>query len=143
MTCLVFKTTCVDKGKPLWEGAFSFTRRTLFPPLDKRNTCDKAKSLCITSERHIPQCWMGRDATGSGLSDGISHHSVREQIGKEGRYLLLGILLWAGIKACISLPFCVRLYYTSERNPAPTSAPICGASQWCFPFSSHTSFSPL
>ena len=32
---------------------FFFTRRTLFPPLDKRNTCDKAKGLCISSERHI------------------------------------------------------------------------------------------
>ena len=52
-TCLVFKTTYVDAEKPLREGAFSFTRRTLFPPLDKRNTCDKAKGLRITSERHI------------------------------------------------------------------------------------------
>ena len=25
----------------------------LFPPLDKRNTRDKAKDLCISSERHI------------------------------------------------------------------------------------------
>jgi len=25
-------------------------RRTLFPPLDKRNTRDEAKGLCITSE---------------------------------------------------------------------------------------------
>ena len=25
----------------------------LFPPLDKRNTCDKAKGLCISSERSI------------------------------------------------------------------------------------------
>ena len=25
----------------------------LFPPLDKRNTRDKAKGLCITSEEHI------------------------------------------------------------------------------------------
>ena len=24
-----------------------------FPPLDKRNTCDQAKGLCVTSERHI------------------------------------------------------------------------------------------
>ena len=52
-TCLVFKTTYVDAEKPLREGAFFFTRRTLFPPLDKRNTCDKAKGLRITSERHI------------------------------------------------------------------------------------------
>ena len=59
-TCLVFKTTCIDAGKPLWEGAFFFTRRTLFPPLDKRNTRDKAKGLCITSERHIGE--LGADA---------------------------------------------------------------------------------
>ena len=51
--CLVFKTTCVDRGKPLREGAFFFTRRTLFPPLNKRNTRDKAKGLCITSGGHI------------------------------------------------------------------------------------------
>ena len=51
--CLVFKTTCIDRGKSLRVGAFSFTRRTLFPPLDKRSTRDKAKGLRITSERHI------------------------------------------------------------------------------------------
>ena len=52
-TCLVFKTTYVDRGKPLREGAFSSTRRTLFPPLNKRNTRDKAKGLRTTSERCI------------------------------------------------------------------------------------------
>ena len=52
LTCLVFKTTCVDIGKALREGAFFFTRMALFPPLDKRNTCDKAKGLRITLERH-------------------------------------------------------------------------------------------
>ena len=52
-TCLVFKTTYIDAEKPLRDGAFSFTRRILFPPLNKRNTRDKARSLCITSERHI------------------------------------------------------------------------------------------
>ena len=52
-TCLVFKTTCIDRGKPLWEGAFFFTGMVLFPPLDKRNTRDKAKGLCINSERYI------------------------------------------------------------------------------------------
>ena len=51
--CLVFKTTCIDAEKPLREGAFSFTRRTLFPPLNKKNTRNKAKGLRITSERHI------------------------------------------------------------------------------------------
>jgi len=35
----------VDREKSLREGAFSFTRMALFPPLDKRNTCDKAKGL--------------------------------------------------------------------------------------------------
>ena len=45
MTCLVFKTTCIDREKPLREGAFFFVRMALFPPLDKRNTRDKAKGL--------------------------------------------------------------------------------------------------
>ena len=44
-TYLVFKTTCIDREIPLREGAFPFTRRTLFPPLDKKNTCDKSKGL--------------------------------------------------------------------------------------------------
>ena len=124
MTCLVFKTTCIDREKPLCEGAFFFTRRTLFPPLDKRNTRDKAKGLCITSERHIPQCWMGTRCCGQWfIRRHIASFRERERIGKEGRYLLLGILLWVGIKACISSPFCVRLHYTSERNPSPTRAP--------------------
>ncbi|MFC2559885.1 hypothetical protein, partial [Porphyromonas pasteri] len=43
--CLVFKTTYIDAEKPLWEGAFSFTGITLFPPLDKRSIRDKAKVL--------------------------------------------------------------------------------------------------
>ena len=64
LTCLGFKTTCIDRRKPLREDAFSFTRRTLFSPLDKRNTRDKAKGLCITSERHIPQCWIGTRCRG-------------------------------------------------------------------------------
>ena len=52
-TCLVFKTTYIDRRIPLREGAFFFTRRTLFPPLNKRNTRDGAKGLCIPSERCI------------------------------------------------------------------------------------------
>ena len=44
-TCLVFKTTYIDREKPLRESAFSLMRRTLSPPLDKRNTRDKAKDL--------------------------------------------------------------------------------------------------
>ena len=50
LTCLVFKTTYIDRRIPLREGDFFFTRRALFPPLDKRNRCDKAKGLRITSE---------------------------------------------------------------------------------------------
>ena len=53
MTYLVVKATCEDTEKPLYEGAFFFTRTMLFPPLDKRNTRNKAKGLRITSERHI------------------------------------------------------------------------------------------
>ena len=30
---------------------------SLFPPLDKKNTHDKAKGLCISSERHIGVSW--------------------------------------------------------------------------------------
>ena len=56
----VFKTTYIDRGKPLREGAFFFTRTMLFPPLDKKNTINKAKGLCITSERHIGE--LGADA---------------------------------------------------------------------------------
>ena len=52
-TYLVFKSTCIDAEKPLREGAFFFTRIALFPPLDKRNTRDKAKGVRISSERHI------------------------------------------------------------------------------------------
>ena len=51
--CLVFKTTCIDAEKPLREGAFFFTRMMLSPPLDKRNTRDKARGLCISSEGYI------------------------------------------------------------------------------------------
>ena len=59
--CLVFKTTYIDRRIPLREGAFPFTRTMLFPPLDKRSIRDKAKGLCITSERPIGGSWV-RDA---------------------------------------------------------------------------------
>ena len=57
--CQVFKTTCIDAEKPLREGAFSFTRRTLFPPLDKRNTRDKAKGLLD----HFGEAYRGAGRT--------------------------------------------------------------------------------
>ena len=43
----------IDRRKPLHEDAFFFTRGTLFPPQDKRNTRDKVKGLRISSERYI------------------------------------------------------------------------------------------
>ena len=43
---MVFKTTYVDREKPLREGAFSFAGMPLFPPLDKRNIRDEVKGLC-------------------------------------------------------------------------------------------------
>ena len=58
LTYLVFKTTYIDVGKPLREGAFFFMRRILFPPLDKRYICDKAKDLCVSSERCVGE-WEG------------------------------------------------------------------------------------
>ena len=51
--CLVFKTTCIDRRIPLRGGAFFFARTALFPPLDKKNVCDRAKGLRVTSERYI------------------------------------------------------------------------------------------
>ena len=45
LTCQVFKTTYIDREKPLREDAFFFARTAIFPPLDKRNTCDKGKGL--------------------------------------------------------------------------------------------------
>ena len=51
--CLVFKTTCIDRRIPLRGGAFFFARTALFPPLDKKNVCDKAKGLRVASERSI------------------------------------------------------------------------------------------
>ena len=53
LTYLVFKTTYIDRRKPLRDGAFPFARIVLFPPLNKRSICDKAKGLRITSERRI------------------------------------------------------------------------------------------
>ena len=89
-TYLVFKTTYIDAGKPLREGAFSFTRMTLFLPLDKRNTRDKAQGLCITSERHIGELGArclstlnrGRDSMQQSLfgSTGIIAVSLHSQV---------------------------------------------------------------
>ena len=45
LTCLVLKTTYIDRRKALWKGAFFLTRMMLFPSQDKRNTSDKAEGL--------------------------------------------------------------------------------------------------
>ena len=62
LTCLVFKTTCIDAEKPLREGTFFFMRTMLFPTLDKRNNRDKAKGLCVTSERYIGELGVTRSS---------------------------------------------------------------------------------
>ena len=75
-TYLVFKTTYIDAKKTLREGAFFFTKRTLFPPLDKRNTRDKAKGLCIASERYIGELDVRyRSTTNSGRDSRQQAHS--------------------------------------------------------------------
>ena len=86
-TCLVFKTTYIDRRIPLRESAFFFTRRTLFPPLDKRNTRDKAKGLYISSERHIGELGVrclstlhrGQDSWRQSQTTTASHHAPTEQ----------------------------------------------------------------
>ena len=81
--CLVFKATCIDREKPLRESAFFFTRRTLFPPLDKRNTRDKAKSLRIASERYIGELGARCLSTIHREQDSaatVSHRSARRPI---------------------------------------------------------------
>jgi len=79
LTCQVFKTTCEDTEKPLREGAFFFARRILLPPLDKRNMCDKAKGLCITSERYIGGLGARYFRTlNRGQDSRLQSHDVRE-----------------------------------------------------------------
>ena len=58
-TCLVFKTTYIDRRILLREGAFFFTRTMLFPSLDKRNTRDKAKGKAY----HFGEVYRGAGCT--------------------------------------------------------------------------------
>ena len=76
-TCLVFKTTYVDRRIPLREGAFFFTRTMLFLPQDKRNTRDKAKGLRITSERYIGEMGVRYLSTLNGGQDSPATVSYR------------------------------------------------------------------
>ena len=107
-TCLVFKTTYIDAEKPLQEGAFFFTRRTLFPPLNKRNTRDKAKGLRITSERHIGELGVrclstlnvedrtrGNRSHSEGVQGGEKREAPRPPFVRESR----GADVW-----CVTLP---------------------------------------
>ena len=76
----------IDRGKPLREGTFFFTRRTLFPPLDKRNTRDKAKGLRVASERHIGELGVrylstlnrGQDSRQQSHAEGMQKGEKRE-----------------------------------------------------------------
>ena len=82
-TCLVFKTTCIDRRIPLRVGAFFFTRTMLFPPLDKRNTRDKARGLCITSEGYIRELGVRCLSTLNREQDShatVSYRSARQPI---------------------------------------------------------------
>ena len=62
-TCLVLKTTCIDKGKPLREGAFPFTRSTLFPPLDRRIRVIRRRA-CVSLQRGISGRSFGDEERG-------------------------------------------------------------------------------
>ena len=95
LTCLVFKTTCIDAEKPLRGGAFFFARRTLFPPQDKRNTHDKAKGLCIASKRYIGELGVRRLSTINREQDSAAAVSLdvgRVNADKLCLYLYIGCL---------------------------------------------------
>ena len=80
---MVFKTTCEDRGKPLREGAFFFARTVLLPPLDERNTCDKAKGLCISSEWYIGELgarYLSTLNMRTGLAAAVSYEGCFELI---------------------------------------------------------------
>ena len=46
-TYVVFKTTCLDRGRPLREGGFFFAGIALLPPLDERNLRDGVSALTL------------------------------------------------------------------------------------------------
>ena len=83
-TCLVFKTTCIDRRISLREGAFFFTRRTLFPPLDKRNTRDKVKGRSEPTNKHAPPtALVCRWGVAGMLYAGLAREFLRQLEGKE------------------------------------------------------------
>jgi len=52
----------IDRRISPREGAFFFTRIALFPPLDKKNTRDKAEGLRVASERYIGELGVTRSS---------------------------------------------------------------------------------
>ena len=44
---MVFKTTCLDRGRALREGGFFFAGIALLPPLDERNLRDGVSALTL------------------------------------------------------------------------------------------------
>ena len=114
--CLVFKTTYIDRGKPLREGAFFFTRRTLFPPLDKRNTRDKAKGVRIASERHIGELGVRCLSTINRAQDSAATVSYRSS----SRPILLHAATYIGQLSeqyRFIAPFPKRLNVKSKKEP--------------------------
>ena len=93
-TCLVFKTTHIGRRILLREGAFFFAKMALFPPLNERNTRDKTKGLCISSERYIGELGVrclstlnrGQDSRQPSLfgSTGIIAVSLQSQVRRTG-----------------------------------------------------------
>ena len=53
-TCVVFKTTCLDRERPLREGAFFFVGIALLLLLDERNLRDRVSALTL-NQRAIPR----------------------------------------------------------------------------------------
>ena len=96
-TCLVFKTTYIDRRIPLREGAFFFTRRTLFPPLNKSNTHDKAKGKAY----HFCEAYQG---AGLPISSGKGYLRGLKSDGKKGRIRprQYGIMSGAWGEGCLS-----------------------------------------
>ena len=88
-TCLVFKTTYIDAEKPLREGAFFFTRRTLFPLLDKRNVRDEAQGLRIASEGDIGELGVRYLSTlnrGQDSAETVSYEGCFKSLTNSGCY---------------------------------------------------------
>ena len=110
-----------DRGKPLREGAFPFTRTMLFPPLHKKNTRDRAKGLrdhfgelysesCIEDQSLIPRygsrALSGKGREGQNLSTFV--------------WVLIHLWRWLAWASVIEKPpFCESYCRAAERLPPP------------------------